>query len=85
MVGADFLSRFVDVRPRTAPLFADGAGAAASAGTESVTGRVGPIVLRADHAGSQLIRLRRGDRIRMEGQESFRAEVASTGNRSSER
>ena len=78
VVGADFLSRFLDLSDRdTAPLFADGAGAAVLAATESATGRVGPIVLRADHSGSHLIRLSRGDRIRMEGQESFRAAVAS--------
>jgi 3-oxoacyl-[acyl-carrier-protein] synthase-3 len=78
VVGADFLSRFLDVSDRDgAPLFADGVGAAVLAATESVTGRVGPIVLRADQSASHLIRLRRGDRIRMEGQESFRAGVAS--------
>jgi 3-oxoacyl-[acyl-carrier-protein] synthase III len=78
VVGADFLSRFLDVTDRdTAPLFADGAGAAVLAATDAATGRVGPIVLRADHSGSQLIRLSRGDRIRMEGQESFRVAVAS--------
>jgi 3-oxoacyl-[acyl-carrier-protein] synthase III len=78
VVGADFLSRFLDVSDRdTAPLFADGAGAALLAATESATGRVGPIVLRADHSGSHLIRLSRGDHIRMEGQESFRIGVAS--------
>jgi 3-oxoacyl-[acyl-carrier-protein] synthase-3 len=78
VVGADFLSRFLDVSDRdTAPLFADGAGAAVLAATESPSGRVGPIVLRADHSGAHLIRLSRGDRIRMEGQESFRAAVAS--------
>jgi 3-oxoacyl-[acyl-carrier-protein] synthase III len=78
VVGADFLSRFLDVSDRdTAPLFADGAGAAVVTATESETGRVGPIVLRADHLGSHLIRLSRGDHIRVEGQESFRAGVAS--------
>ena len=40
-------------------------------------GRIGPIVLRADHSGSHLIRLDRGDLIRMNGHESFRAAVAS--------
>jgi 3-oxoacyl-[acyl-carrier-protein] synthase-3 len=78
VVGADFLSRFLDVCDRdTAPLFADGAGAAVLTATESPTGRVGPIVLRSDHSRSHLIRLRRGDRIRMAGQESFRAAVSS--------
>ncbi|MBV8712137.1 MAG: beta-ketoacyl-ACP synthase 3 [Solirubrobacterales bacterium] len=78
VVGADILSRFLDVSDRdTAPLFADGAGAAVLAATEAATGRVGPIVLHADHSGSHLIRLDRGGHIRMEGQESFRAAVAS--------
>jgi 3-oxoacyl-[acyl-carrier-protein] synthase-3 len=78
VVGADFLSRFLDVADRnTAPLFADGAGAAVVSITESAAGRIGPIVLHADHSGSHLIRLSRGDHIRMHGQESFRAAVAS--------
>src|SRR5581483_9570112 len=78
VVGADFLSRFLDFGDRdTAPLFADGAGAAVVSATRSPDGRIGPIVLRADHSGSHLIRLSRGDHIRMEGQESFRAAVAS--------
>ena len=78
VVGADFLSRFLDFSDRdTAPLFADGAGAAVVSGTEEPGGRIGPIVLRADHSGSHLIRLDRGDLIRMNGHESFRAAVAS--------
>jgi 3-oxoacyl-[acyl-carrier-protein] synthase-3 len=78
VVGADFLSRFLNVTDRdTAPLFADGAGAAVISATESPDGRIGPVVLHADHSGSHLIRLSRGDHIRMEGQESFRAAVAA--------
>ena len=78
VVGADFLSRFLDVADRdTAPLFADGAGAAVVSATESAEGRIGPVVLHADHSGSHLIRLNRGDHIRMDGQESFRAAVTS--------
>ena len=78
VVGADFLSRFLDFSDRdTAPLFADGAGAAVVSATRSPSGRVGPIVLRADLSGSHLIRLNRGEHIRMEGHESFRAAVAS--------
>ncbi|HEY2769033.1 MAG TPA: beta-ketoacyl-ACP synthase 3 [Solirubrobacteraceae bacterium] len=77
VVGADFLSRFLDFSDReTAPLFADGAGAAVISATEGATGRIGPIVLRADHAGADLIRLARGDRIRMDGQATFRAAVS---------
>src|SRR5437764_9234054 len=61
VVGADFLSRFLDLSDRdTTSLFADGAGAAVVSATESATGRMGPIVLRADHSGSHLIRLSRG-------------------------
>ncbi len=78
VVGADFLSRFLDLSDRdTAPLFADGAGAAVVSATEASTGRIGPVVLRADHSGSHLIRLDRDDRIRMSGQESFRVAIAS--------
>jgi len=78
VVGADFLSRFLDFFDRdTAPLFADGAGAAVVSATALPTGRIGEIVLRSDHSGSHLIRLDRGDLIRMNGQESFRAAVAS--------
>lgn len=78
VVGADFLSRFLDFSDRdTAPLFADGAGAAVVSATDEPTGRIGPIVLRADHSGSHLIRLDRGDLIRMDGRESFRVAVAS--------
>ncbi len=78
VVGADFLSRFLDVSDRdTAPLFADGAGAAVVSATALPTGRIGEIVLRADHSGSHLIRLDRGDLIRMNGIDSFRAAVAS--------
>jgi 3-oxoacyl-[acyl-carrier-protein] synthase III len=78
VVGADFLSRFLDVSDRdTAPLFADGAGAGVVSATRSPAGRVGPILLRSDHSGSHLIRLNRGGYIRMEGQESFRAAVVA--------
>ncbi|MBV9803032.1 MAG: beta-ketoacyl-ACP synthase 3 [Solirubrobacterales bacterium] len=78
VVGADFLSRFLDLDDRdTVALFADGAGAAVVSATDAPTGRVGPVVLRSDHSGSQLIRLSRDDHIRLEGQESFRAAVAA--------
>lgn len=78
VVGADFLSRFLDLADRdTAPLFADGAGAAVLAATEAASGRVGPVVLHADHSGADLIRLERGDHIHMEGRDSFRAAVDS--------
>jgi 3-oxoacyl-[acyl-carrier-protein] synthase-3 len=76
VIGADFLSKFLDFSDReTAPLFADGAGAAVVSSTGEAPGRIGPVVLHADHAGADLIRLARGERIRMQGQETFRAAV----------
>ncbi len=76
VVGADFLSKFLDFSDReTAPLFADGAGAAVLSSTGKLPARIGPIVLHADHAGADLIQLGRGERIRMRGQETFRAAV----------
>jgi 3-oxoacyl-[acyl-carrier-protein] synthase-3 len=77
VVGADFLSRVLDYSDRgTAPLFADGAGAAVVSSAASNGGRVGPVLLRSDHEGADLIRLERGKRISMQGQETFRAAVA---------
>lgn len=78
VVGADFLSRFLDLADRdTTPLFADGAGAAVISATAGAEGRVGPVLLRTDPAGAELIRLERSGRIRMRGQETFRAAVNS--------
>jgi 3-oxoacyl-[acyl-carrier-protein] synthase-3 len=90
VIGADFLSRFLDFSDRdTAPLFADGAGAAviaaahngggppsASPGHDGPRG-VGPVLLRSDPAGADLIRLERSGRIQMRGQETFKAAVAA--------
>jgi 3-oxoacyl-[acyl-carrier-protein] synthase III len=77
VVGADFLSRFVDPADRsTAPLFADGAGAAVVSAVDATQDLIGPVLLRADHSGADLIRLERGQRISMQGQETFRAAVS---------
>ncbi len=76
VVGADFLSRFLDFSDRgTAPLFADGAGAAVVSLGSAATARIGPVILHADSSGADLIRLERGKRIEMLGQETFRAAV----------
>jgi 3-oxoacyl-[acyl-carrier-protein] synthase-3 len=76
VVGADFLSRFLDPSDRsTTPLFADGAGAAVVSAVDGAGGGIGPVLLHADHAGADLIRLERGKRISMQGQETFRAAV----------
>lgn len=78
VVGADFLSRYLDLSDRdTAPLFADGAGAAVLGPAGSGTGRIGPVVLHADDAGAELIRLDRGGRIAMRGPDTFREAVRS--------
>jgi 3-oxoacyl-[acyl-carrier-protein] synthase-3 len=75
VVGADFLSRFLDFSDRdTAPLFADGAGAAVVSKAAG-DGHVGPVLLHSDSSGGDLIRLERGKRISMQGQETFRAAV----------
>jgi 3-oxoacyl-[acyl-carrier-protein] synthase-3 len=75
VVGADFLSRFLDLSDRsTAPLFADGAGAAVVSAAPS--DGIGQVVLHADHEGADLIRLERGHSIEMRGQDTFRAAVA---------
>jgi 3-oxoacyl-[acyl-carrier-protein] synthase-3 len=77
VVGADFLSRFLDPQDRsTTPLFADGAGAAVVSGVGEGQGEIGPVVLHADHLGADLIRLERGRPISMQGQETFRAAVS---------
>jgi 3-oxoacyl-[acyl-carrier-protein] synthase-3 len=77
VVGADFLSRFLDLSDRvTTPLFADGAGAAVLSATDGCGGAIGPVLLHADHTGADLIRLERGKRISMQGHETFRASVA---------
>jgi 3-oxoacyl-[acyl-carrier-protein] synthase-3 len=77
VVGADFLSRFLDLSDRdTATLFADGAGAAVVSRSDGTAGRIGPVVLHADSGGAELIKLDRGGRISMQGQETFRAAVS---------
>jgi 3-oxoacyl-[acyl-carrier-protein] synthase-3 len=78
VVGADFLSRFLDLSDRdTTPLFADGAGAAVLAPATDGDGKIGPVVLHSNPEGAELIRLERSGRIRMRGQETFRAAVES--------
>jgi len=71
VIGAEILSRFVDFDDaRTAPLFADGAGALLlSAGA---CGQVGPFVLGSDGAAAGAIRATRERGVlEMEGHETF--------------
>lgn len=77
VIGADFLSRFLDYSDRdTAALFADGAGAAVVSAIPTSGAAIGPVVLHSDPSGAGLIRLERGGRISMRGQETFRAAVS---------
>ena len=77
VVGADFLSKFLDLNDReTAPLFADGAGAAVVRAAAGTAGAIGPVVLHSDHGGAELIRLDRGGRISMRGPDTFREAVS---------
>jgi 3-oxoacyl-[acyl-carrier-protein] synthase III len=74
VIGADFLSKFLDTSDRdTAPLFADGAGAAVM--SRAATRSIGFAVLRSDPGGADLIRLERSGRIQMRGPETFKAAV----------
>jgi 3-oxoacyl-[acyl-carrier-protein] synthase-3 len=79
VVGADLMSRITDPDDRpTAAVFADGAGAVVLEST-SQAARIGPVVLGADGAGADHIRVGRGDSdstIRMLGHETFREAVA---------
>jgi 3-oxoacyl-[acyl-carrier-protein] synthase III len=80
VVGADFVTRLVDYSDkRSAPLFADAAGAVVLGPSLDGEGRgaIGPIVLGADgsHAGTLFATI--ADRkIRMDGPEVFRHAVA---------
>jgi len=76
VIGADFLSKFLDTSDRdTAPLFADGAGAAVV--SRAAIRSIGTAVLRSDPGGADLIRLERSGRIQMRGPETFKAAVES--------
>src|ERR1035437_5968581 len=76
VIGADLMSRITDPEDRaTAAVFADGAGAVVLEAAGA--GRIGPIVLGADGAGAEHIRVAREDGlIRMRGHETFREAVA---------
>jgi 3-oxoacyl-[acyl-carrier-protein] synthase-3 len=77
LVGADFLSRVLNLSDRdTAPLFADGAGAAVVSASAAAGGRIGPVVLHSDDEGADLILLPRNGHIQMQGRETFKAAVS---------
>ncbi len=78
VVGADFITRLIDWEDRkSAPLFADAAGAALLGPAAGEHGWIGPIVLGADGASSQGLVIPHTDRkIRMDGQEVYKHAVA---------
>ena len=81
VVGADFVTRLVDYDDkRSAPLFADAAGAVVLGPADVGDGRarrIGPIVLGADgsHAGTLFATIAER-KVRMDGPEVFRHAVA---------
>ena len=78
LVGADFITRITNFDDkRSAPLFADAAGAVVLGPTQNGHGGVGPIVLGSDGSHAQTIIADHADRlIRMDGPEVFRNAVA---------
>jgi 3-oxoacyl-[acyl-carrier-protein] synthase III len=79
VIGADFITRINNWEDkRTAPLFADGAGAAVFGAAAGEFGAVGPIVLGADgSSAAQSIVARHVDRkIQMDGPEVYRHAVS---------
>jgi 3-oxoacyl-[acyl-carrier-protein] synthase-3 len=78
VVGADFVTRITDYRDRkSAPLFADAAGAAVIGPAEGGRGVIGPIVLGADGAPPHAIVAEHADRrLKMDGPRVYRNAVA---------
>jgi 3-oxoacyl-[acyl-carrier-protein] synthase-3 len=76
VVGADALSRFLDADDRqSAMLFGDGAGAAVVSATSGPS-LIGPVLMRSDPDGGDLISLRRDEAlIRMDGPRVYRRAV----------
>jgi 3-oxoacyl-[acyl-carrier-protein] synthase-3 len=77
VVGADFVTRLVDYTDkRSAPLFADAAGAVVLGPGDAGRGSIGPIVLGADgsHAGTLFVTIAER-KVRMDGPEVFRHAV----------
>ncbi|HEY1591858.1 MAG TPA: beta-ketoacyl-ACP synthase 3 [Solirubrobacteraceae bacterium] len=77
VVGADFITRILDwTDHKSAPLFADGCGAAVLGPSEGGHGSIGPIVLGADGSQPEAIYAEHSDRkLRMDGQVVYRNAV----------
>jgi 3-oxoacyl-[acyl-carrier-protein] synthase III len=81
LIGADFITRITDYTDRrTAPLFADAAGAAVLGRGGGERGAIGPVVLGADGSAAPLLYATQKERkIKMDGPEVFRHAVARMG------
>jgi 3-oxoacyl-[acyl-carrier-protein] synthase-3 len=81
LIGADFITRITNYEDkRTAPLFADAAGAAVLGPADGSRGSIGPIVLGADGSQGPTITASHDDRLlEMDGPEVFRHAVARMG------
>ena len=81
LIGADFITRITDYTdPRTAPLFADAAGAVVLGHGGGDRGAIGPVVLGADGSAASLLYATHDERlIRMDGTEVFRHAVVRMG------
>ncbi len=81
VIGADFVTRIVDYEDkRSAPLFADAAGAVVLGAGDEQRGAIGPIVLRADGAQARTLYATIAERkVRMDGPEVFRHAVTRMG------
>ena len=77
LIGADFITRITDYDDkRTAPLFADAAGAVVLGRGDLGTGAIGPIVLGSDGSHAATITASHAERkLRMDGPEVFRHAV----------
>jgi 3-oxoacyl-[acyl-carrier-protein] synthase-3 len=78
LVGADFITRITDYEdPRSAPLFADAAGAVLLGPANGRSGTIGPIVLGADGSHGRTIAATHAERkLRLDGPEVYRNAVA---------
>jgi 3-oxoacyl-[acyl-carrier-protein] synthase-3 len=78
LIGADFITRITDYEDKkTAPLFADAAGAVVLSPATEGSGVIGPIVLGADGShGETIIATHAERKLKMDGPETYRNAVA---------
>jgi 3-oxoacyl-[acyl-carrier-protein] synthase-3 len=81
LIGADFITRITDYDDRrSAPLFADGAGAVVLGAGGGGRGEIGPVVLGADGShGQTIVATHEQRKLRLDGPEVFRHAVNRMG------